>query len=138
MFILLLIGNLVLSLVVCFFVIRVFRRSVAAILGRIIKEDISSSWVRYIVFATYVAGISSGVRVWDLEQYLAKVPPGEGAVALVLNAERLVFESYRTLIGTLQGISGVLLAFFVVAIIAYAVVRAVEDRRDKAGTTSAK
>jgi hypothetical protein len=130
-FIVLLIGSLALSLLVSFFLVRVFRQSVSSILGRIIKEDISLAWVRYIMFAMYVAGISSGVRVWDLERYI-QGSVEKGGVQLVLNADRVILECYQTLIGTMQGISGVLLAFFAVAIIAYAVIRAFESKKEKA------
>lgn len=131
MFIALLLGNLALAVLVAYFVTRVFSASVSSILRRIISEDISAAWARYIMFAMYVAGISSGVRVWDLERYITPLGDGRGHLPLQLNADRLVLEAYRTLIGTLQGISGVLLLFFVVALIAYAVIRVVESRKDK-------
>ena len=135
MFIILLLSSLLLSLLVSLFMTRLFRNSVTAILGRIIAEDISSAWVRYILFAMYVAGISSGVRVWDLERYVSPPPGAKDQVILVLNSDRIVLEAYRTLIGTLQGLSGVLLTFFVVGLIAYVVIRVVESRKDRTGKT---
>ena len=131
MFIVLLVGSLCLSLVVSFFLARVFRQPVSAVIGRIVPEEIGSAWVKYILFAMHVAGISSGVRVWDIERYITPAAPGREGIAMELNSDRIVFECYRTLIGTLQGISGVLLIFFVIAIIAYVVVRLVESRREK-------
>ncbi|MCL4426413.1 MAG: hypothetical protein M1299_07840 [Firmicutes bacterium] len=138
MFIVLLLGTLLLSLLVSFVVTRMFTKPVSQMLGRIIPEDISAAWVKYIIFAMYIAGISNGVRVWDLERYLAPPVKDTEAMNLVLNANRIVLELYRTLIGTLQGISTILLLFFMVALIAYVVVRAFETRRERTGKGSSE
>ena len=130
-FIVLLFGSLLLALVISYVLTRVFRSSISGILSRIISDDIGSAWVRYILFAMYVAGVSSGARVWDLERYIIpQAMNGKQQEILSLTGERLLLELYRTLIGTMQGISGVLLMFFVVALIAYVVMRAIESRRE--------
>ena len=49
---------------------RVFRDPVDRILSRIIADDISSAWRKYMTFAIYVTGVSGGVRIWDLEKYI--------------------------------------------------------------------
>ncbi|MGE5541863.1 MAG: hypothetical protein ACM3WT_02380 [Bacillota bacterium] len=131
MFILLLLGSLCISFIVSMMLARTFRKPVSAILGRIIPEDISSAWVAYIVFAMHVAGISNGVRVWDLERYFATGAMPKEAGPIPLTSERIFLECYRTLIGTLQGVSGVLLTFFAVSMIAYVIIRLVESRREK-------
>ena len=130
MFVVLLFGSLGLALVISYVLTRIFRSSVSGILSRIISEDISFAWVRYILFAMYVAGVSSGVRVWQLERYIIpQVTDGKAQEVLTLTGERLLLEFYGTLIGTMQGVSGVLRMFFVVALIAYVVMRVVESRR---------
>jgi len=42
----------------------VFRDPVDRILSRIIADDISSAWRKYMTFAIYVIGVSGGVRIW--------------------------------------------------------------------------
>ena len=127
MFIVLLVVTFVIAAAASFLIVRVFRRSITAILDRLVGEDISGAWWRYLTFAIYVVGISGGVRVWDLEKYITPRP--EEAAAIVLNAERWTLEVYRTVIGTLQGVAWMLLVFFVFALVAYVIVRGLEARR---------
>lgn len=111
-------------------VARAFDRSVGSILARIIADDISSGWQRFLRFAILVVGVSGGVRIYDLERYI--VPergPAGGPEPLVLTPERWTLEVYRTVIGTLQSIAWTLLVFFVVALFAYVIVRWAEIRR---------
>src|SRR5438132_2713912 len=124
MFIPLLIVTFVISLMACFVAERLFRRPIMAILTRIIGEQLSAAWQRYIRFAMYVVGISGGVRVWDLEKYIT--PRQAEMEPIVLNAERWTLEVYRTIIGTLQSLAWMLLVFFVLALVAYVVVRGFE------------
>ncbi len=127
MFIILLVVTFAIALFVSFLVVRLFRESIITILSRIVAEDISKTWGRYLTFAVYVVGVSGGVRVWDLEKYITPRP--EDAEAIVLNGERWTLEVYRTVIGTLQSIAWMLLVFFVFALIAYVIVRGLEGRR---------
>ena len=131
MFITLLIVTYVIAFVVSSIVVLIFGRPVNNILSRIIADKISSAWSRYLKFAIYITGISSGVRIWDLEKYITK-PRYEGSEIVQLNAERWVLEVYRTVIGTLQGVAWMLLVFFVFALIAYVIVRAFELKKSKA------
>ncbi|MGD8396063.1 MAG: hypothetical protein PVF43_11365 [Candidatus Eiseniibacteriota bacterium] len=127
------------ALLACFVVTQLFRRPLDRIFERIIGDEISAAWVRYILFAAYVVGISGGVRVWELERYITPQPAPRPvadsaaevaeAAPLVLNAGRWTLEVYRTLIGTLQSIAWMLLIVFIFALIAYVIVRAVELRR---------
>ena len=126
MFISLLLVTFAIALAVSFLVVSLFRNSIASILGRIVAEEISSAWWRYMTFAIYVVGVSGGVRVWDLEKYITPRP--EESAAIVLNAERWTLEVYRTIIGSLQSIAWMLLVFFVFALIAYVIVRGMEAR----------
>jgi hypothetical protein len=127
MFISLLVVTFAIALTVSFVLVRVFRSSIATILGRIVADEISHAWWRYMTFAIYVVGVSGGVRVWDLEKYITPRP--EEAAAIVLNAERWTLEVYRTIIGSLQSIAWLLLVFFVFALIAYVIVRGLEAWR---------
>jgi hypothetical protein len=126
MFLTLLLVTFVIAALVSFAVVRLFDRPLRQILGRLVAEDLSEAWHRYIVFAIYVVGISGGVRVWSLEQYI--LPRERDAAPLVLTPERWTLEVYRTIIGTLQSAAWMLLVFFVFALIAYVVVRGLELR----------
>jgi hypothetical protein len=127
-FLSLLLITFLIALLVSFLVARLFERPIRQILGRLIPEDISGAWVRYLTFAIYVVGISGGIRIWSLEQYI--LPRGKDDPALVLTSERLTFEVFRTVIGTLQSLAWLLLVFFGFALIAYVVVRGLELRRE--------
>jgi hypothetical protein len=86
MFITLLAVMFAIAAIASYLLIRLFRNPIRAILDRIIGEDVSQAWWRYLTFAIYVVGISGGVRVWDLEKRIT--PRLEEAEAIVLNAER--------------------------------------------------
>lgn len=126
MFLTLLIVTFFIAALVSFIVARLFDRSLRQILGRLVAEDLSTAWHRYIVFAIYVVGISGGVRIWSLEQYI--MPRERNAAPLTLNPDRWTLEVYRTVIGTLQSVAWMLLVFFAFALIAYVVVRGLELR----------
>lgn len=128
MFITLLIITFVIALAVSSIVVLIFAGPINAILARIISDQISRAWSKYLKFAIYVTGISSGVRIWDLEKYITE-PRFEGSKIIELNTERWVLELYRTIIGTLQGIAWMLLVFFVFALVAYVIVRAFELKK---------
>ncbi len=137
MFLTLLLVTFLASLGTAALLARVFRDPVDRILSRIIADDISSAWRKYITFAIYVTGVSGGVRIWDLEQYITpRVPRGivDGTKmppeVLALTTERWVLEVYRTLIGTLQSIAWMLLVFFLFTLIAYVIVRVSERRSE--------
>lgn len=123
----LLLATLVIAVAVAFIVARLFHGSIAAILRRIVGDELGGAWQRYVTFAIYVVGVSGGVRVWALEKYVN--PRGKDAAPIVLNAERWTLEVYRTVIGTLQSTAWMLLVFFVAALVAYVVLRGFELRR---------
>jgi len=129
MFLTLLFVNFIVSLAVCFLIVWIFRKPVSRIMQRLVAEEISSAWTRYITFAIIVVGLSGGVRVWDLEKYIS--PPQRGGEILQLTSDRWVLELYRTLFGTLQAAAWMLLVFFAFALIAYVIVRGQELRRQK-------
>ena len=128
MFLTLLVVTFAISILVSFVVVWLFTRPIDRILRRIIADEISEAWVKYIRFGLYVVGISSGVRIGELERYITR-QPFPNAEILSLTPERWVLEVYRTIIGVLQGLAGVLLVFFIVALIAFVIVRIIEVRR---------
>ena len=71
MFFTLLITTFFIALTVSFGVVRLFDRPIASILSRIVAEELSEAWHRYITFAAYVVGISGGVRISQLERYIS-------------------------------------------------------------------
>jgi hypothetical protein len=129
MFLTLLFVTLLLAAAVSFAVSLAFSKPITSILGRIIADEISSAWVRYLKFAILVVGISSGVRIHELERYISPGRYQEKPVILELTSERWVLEVYRTIIESLQGIAWMLLVFFVVALVAYVIVRIFESRK---------
>lgn len=132
MFFLLLLMTFVIAAAVAYLVIRLFQTSVTTILNRVLKDEISLVWWRYLVFALYVVGISGGVRIWELEKYIT--PRLEESESIMLNTERWVLEIYRTIIGTLQSLAWVLLIFFIAALIAFVIVKVRESGKDKSLT----
>ena len=84
MFLTLLLVTFIVSLSTAALLAKVFRELVDQILGRIIADDVSSAWRKYITFAIYVTGVSGGVRIWDLEQYItSRVAPMEKTARVV-------------------------------------------------------
>ena len=130
MFITLLVVDFIVSFAVCFIVALVFRTPVSKIMQRLIAEDISHAWSKYLMFAIYVVGISGGVRIWDLEKYIT--PAKTGDAVLELTSDRWVLEIYRTIIGTLESNAWMLLVFFVFALLAYVIVKGLELRKEHA------
>ncbi len=135
MFITLLVVTFFLALVVSLVAVTFFDSPIRKILTRIIADEISLAWAKYLRFAVIVVGVSSGVRIWQLEKYIAPLQNKEGQ-ALVLTRERWVLELYRTVIDSLQGIAWLLLVFFVFALIAYVIVRIFEVRKPKSEPAS--
>jgi len=134
MFLSLLIVMFAVALATAAIVARLFDRPVAAILARLVTDEFAAAWHRYITFAIYVVGISGGVRIWTLEQYLN--PRGKDEPPLALTAQRWTLEIYRTILETLQSTAWLLLAFFLVALIAYVIVRGQELKHGKMAGTS--
>lgn len=130
MFFLLLIVTFIIAFAVSFVVVKVFSSPLDAILKRIIQDEICTAWLRYLKFAMYVVGISSGVRIYQLERYITQ-PDSKDSVIIELTTARWVLEVYRTVIGSLQGIAWMLLIFFVFALIAFVIVKIYETKREK-------
>ncbi len=131
MFITLLTVTFAIAVIVSMIVVRMFANPIDTILNRIISDDISKAWVKYLKFAIYVVGISSGVRIRALEKYINPSKLIENDEALTLTMDRWVLEVYRTIVETLQGIAWSLLVFFLVALLAYVIVRIFDSAKLK-------
>jgi hypothetical protein len=129
MFLTLLLVTFAIALLVSFIVARIFSGSILRILERVVSADLAGAWHKYMIFALYVVGISGGVRIFSLEQYVnpadPKMPP------LVLTPERWTLEVYRTVIETLQSTAWMLLVAFVFLLLAYVIARGLELRAAK-------
>jgi hypothetical protein len=129
MFVTLLIITFIIALAMSTLVALLFRKPIHKILSRLVTEELAPTWQRYILFATYVVGISGGVPLWDIEKYIT--PDKEGRL-LQLTSDRWIVELYKSVIGSLQSIAWMLLVFFLFALVAYVVVRGFEAKRASA------
>ena len=123
MFITLLAVTFLIALAVSFVVARLFKDPVERILERLIADEISVAWERYMRFAIFVVGISQGVRVWELERYITQKPMPSGShretamqPVLELTQERWIPRSlphdYRDLAGHCLGVVAVFSLLF--------------------------
>ena len=128
MFLTLLVVTFVISVLVALVVAGMFARPIDTILRRIIADEISMAWLRYMKFAILVVGVSAGVRIYELEKYISPARFDKESRILELTQDRWILEIYRTIIEALQGIAWLLLIFFVFALIAYVIVRIAEMR----------
>jgi hypothetical protein len=125
--IVLLVVTFMIAALTCFVLARAFRKPIQRILQRLMAEEIYTAWSSYLTFALYVVGISGGVRVWDLERYIT--PQGQDKTVLELTSDRWVLEVYRTVLGTMQSVAWMLLVFFLVALIAFVIVKGRDLKR---------
>lgn len=130
MFYALLIVTLAVALITALAVVRFFDSTIRQILRSILGAELADAWAKYLSFAIVVVGVSGGVRLWELEKYIANpVGAGKDMAVMVLSGERWVLEIYRTLIETLRSISWLMLLFFLAAMVAYVVMKVVEQRK---------
>ena len=134
MFITLLAITLGVALITSGAVVLFFRRPIRQILDRIIGEGVAEAWMKFLTFCLFVVGVSAGAQVWKLEQYLQPQPAGPDGRSrvLTLDGPAIALEVYRTIIQVLQGMAWALLVFFVVALIAFVLVKLGESRQRKA------
>lgn len=125
MFYYLIICTFLLALLLSFTVMKIFSGSIHQILARIIHDPIHEAWAKYTKFSGMVVGTSSGIRIYDMEKYITPLTSTENdkKIVIELTQQRWVLEIYRTIIETLQGLAWMMLVFFMVALIAYVIVR---------------
>jgi hypothetical protein len=130
MFLFLLFATFAAALAVSFAVMWLFTKPIDSVLRRVIADEITAAWSKYMKFAILVVGVSAGVPLRDLERYVTSTLGGREvqSAATSLSFDRWIFELYRAAIETLQGIAWMLLVFFVFALIAYVIVRIGEMR----------
>jgi len=127
MFVSLLFALLAIALLLTSIVVAGFRRPIAGIFNRLVGESMSAAWVRFLTFALYVVGISSAVRSYRLDKYVAK--QYKDAVLADLNLNTWILEIYESVRSVLSGLAWSLMSFFTVALIAFIIVRACELKR---------
>jgi Mn2+/Fe2+ NRAMP family transporter len=126
-FLILLVVTLLISIVTAFLVIFFFRKPIDKIFHRILGDEIATAWRKFLTFALFVVGVSSGVNLYKLEQFVQ--PETENLARPILTPEYWGLEVYRTIIGTLGGMAWALLIFFIVALIAFVIVRGREMKQ---------
>jgi Flp pilus assembly protein TadB len=131
MFLYLLFATFAVALAVSFLVMRLFTKPVDSVLRRIIADEISTAWSKYMKFAILVVGVSASGQLRDLERYINRALGGREVQTSSLSFDRWIFELYRASIETLQGIAWMLLVFFAFALIAYVIVRLGEARKEQ-------
>ena len=131
MFLFLFFVTLLAAAAVSLAVMWLFTKPIDGVLRRIIPDEISAAWSKYMKFAILVVGVSSGVQLRDLEKYINPTLGGREIQSASLSFDRWIFELYRAAIETLQGIAWMLLVFFAFALIAYVIVRIGEARKEQ-------
>ncbi len=109
----------------------VFTPAIRVVLSRLVPEEASKAWLRYLQFAVLVVGLASGAGYFSLSTYLSPIytDPNNPPLLPQITPERWALEVYRAALDALVGIAWALLAFFLIALIAYVIVRLVENRR---------
>lgn len=128
MFLTLLLVTFILAVLTSFVVERAMRKPISQILTKIVG-DLAGAWQKYVSLGLYVMGIAWGAPVSRLQYYLD--PSYQGSTRTPLDMPHAILEGYRTIIDTMEGVTSLLLAFFVVTMIAYVIVRGQEARAQK-------
>lgn len=130
-------SNLLIAATISFLVIKVFSKSIDNILSRVINDPINNTWAKYTKFAGLVVGISSGIRIYDMEKYITPLVYNKDTnYVMELTTERWVLEIFRTLVETLQGLSWMMFVFFIISLLAYVLVRMSELKYSKPSKTN--
>lgn len=129
MFIVLLLVALVVAAIVSMATARIFNTPVSAVLDLLVSGRANDACRRYLHFAHHVVGVSSGVGASACERDAGMPLRQMMAVAQDLTADGWALEIYCTAIGTLQGISWMLTAFFVGSLSTCVLVRVFEAKR---------
>ena len=116
------------SAAITILVVLFFKKYITAILKRLIGEPLYKSWEKFIIFALFVVGISSTVNPHRLEKYVLKRHTDQIITELSLDAWFL--EIYQTILTVLSSLSVSLMSFFIIALIAFIVVRGLELKKD--------
>ena len=129
MFLSLLVALLAIAMLLTSVVVFTFHKPIQGIFNRLIGDALAESWVRFLTFALYVVGISSAVHGHRLDKYVTT--QHDGNLRAALNMNTWVLEIYQSVRSVLGGLAWSLMSFFVVALIAFIIVRAFELKRGK-------
>ena len=129
MFVSLLIALLFVALLITSLVVFAFRKPIQGICDRLIGQTLSAAWVKFLIFALYVVGISKAVHGYRLDKYVT--PRHNTDVPAELNLNAWFLEIYQSVRSVLGGLAWSLMSFFTVALIAFIIVRAFELKREK-------
>ena len=100
------------------------REAIDVILRRFVVDPVvRAGFEKYIRFAIVVVGISGGTRVKPLQEYISAADYNKPALLAALTQEFWALELYRTVIGALEGVAGLLLVCIFLALIAPLVLR---------------
>lgn len=132
MFVALFGASFLLALALSVTIAWISREAIDTILRRFVADSVvRRGFEKYIRFAIVVVGISGGTRVKPLQEYISAAEYSKAALQAALTQESWAIELYRTVMGSLQGVAGLLLICIFLALIAPAVLRMlkVEPRR---------
>ncbi len=133
MFIALFGASFVLALALSATIAWISREAIDTILRRFVVDPVvRSGFEKYIRFAIVVVGISSGTRVKALQEYISAADWNKPTMQAALTQEFWTLELYRTVMGTLEGVAGLLLLCIFLALIAPAVLRMLKIEPAKA------
>ena len=119
-----LIVPLLVAAIVSFCVVKVFEKPMAAILSRIIRDEVNRFFIKYVKLATYLVGISRGVRIFQLYEDVRKLTVDNQD----FDWGNILWMSgiYGTIIGTLQAIVHIYLWLFLLLSLLYLMVKTLE------------
>jgi hypothetical protein len=134
MFVALFVVSFVLALTLSVIAAWISREAIDSILRRFVRDAaVRAGFEKYIRFAIVAVGISAGTRVRALQEYIAAPDWNKAALTAALTQEVWVIETYRTIVGTLEGIAWLLLACIFAALIAPVILRMAKLEPPKTG-----
>ena len=141
MFLILLVAEVIVSLGISWYIVRILSQSIEKILNRITSDETSRAWLKFVKFAIYVAGVSGGMRLTekDIEEPSMRIMEigfaGLDSRMYMYVVSRLALEICEAVIGALRGIFWFLAYFFIAAAIAFVIVRVIELIKSKTANT---
>ena len=124
MFVTLFLASFLLALALSVTIAWISREAIDAVLRRFVADSVvRRGFEKYIRFAIVVLGISGGTRVKPLQEYISAAEYNKAALQAALTQEFWAIELYRTVLGTLESVAGLLLLCIFLTLIAPAVLR---------------
>lgn len=120
MFYSLLLSSLVTSIILSLIVVSLFKKSVESMLSKVIEVDIYSEWSKYISFVMYVVGITSGIKISELQKFT------ENTSFLnpdYFNFEKVALNVFLSAKETAQSLAWLLFVFYMVVLISLVIIK---------------